>query len=320
MNIGIIGTGDISKEMIKSAYELNLNVVSVYSRKLETAQNFANIYHVKNAFHTLDEFLDSPIDIIYIGVPNSLHYAYAKSCLEKGKHVLLEKPLVLKYEQYEELLKIASFNNVMILEVDRVNYLPNYQKIKEYMDDSNKLIQIEYCKQSRRYKDYCKGELPHIFDCKYGGGALYDLGVYGLHFIVGLLGEPENLTYECHLGKGKVDMFGILTLSYPDTLANIILSKITQGRSCLYIQSEHVSISSDSPPSRLHQLTIRKDGKTAYFNDEIDNFIHYLKHAMDIIETNNLLEYQSQTKKSKMVLKLLETARKKGGITFENGD
>lgn len=316
VKIGIIGTGDISKEMIKSAKTLNLEIVSVLSRRREKAQSFADEFHLKEAYDSLDDFFNSQIDIVYIGIPNSLHYEYAKKCLEKGKHVLLEKPLVLKYEQYEELLALASLNEVMILEVDRVNFLPNFQIIKENIDDSISLIQIDFCKQSRRYNDYCEGKLPHIFDRKYGGGALYDLGVYGLHFIVGLIGEPNDLTYRCQLGKGGVDMFGVLLLYYPNCIVNITLSKISNGHSCIQIQGEHVQISSDSAPSRLIDLKVKKYGEIKEYHDSINNFTHYLKRVIQMIESKDMDAYSYQTQKSKSVLKLLEIAQNKGGFSF----
>lgn len=317
MKIGIIGTGDISCEMMKSAEELQLEVVSVLSRKKETAHKFASQFNIKHAFDSIDLFLKSELDIVYIGLPNSLHYEYAKQCLKNGKHVLLEKPLVLNYEQYEELLAIAHRQHVFILEVDRVNNLPNYHRIKEIIDEKAKIIQIDFSKQSRRYADYCKGELPHIFDAHYGGGALYDLGVYALHFVVGLMGEPTDLDYRCQRGRGGVDMSGILWLEYPHCLVNITLSKISHGESRVVIQGENYKIISDSAPSRLIHLIVDKNNERKEYNDETSNFTHFLRKAIQMIEKNDVDEYKQQTEKSKSVLKLLENSRKKGNIIFK---
>lgn len=316
MKIGIIGTGDISRAFLKSAHELKLDAVSVLSRKKATAEAFAEANGMKNAFDQINDFL-ATVDLVYVGLPNSLHYETAKTCLLNGKHVLLEKPLVLHYEEYEELLEIAADHEVMILEVDRVSYLPNYRRIKETINDTLRLIQVDFCKQSRRYLDYQNGELPHIFDARYGGGALYDLGVYGLHFIVGLLGEPKQINYICQKGRGGVDMTGILTLVYPTCLASITLSKISHGQSKVLLQGENFNIVSNTAPSRLIDLKISKNNQMNQYNDDIDNFTHYLKHAIEIIQKNDRFEYQRQSEKSKLVLKLLEKARKSENIKFE---
>lgn len=51
------------------------------------------------------------VDGVIIAVPTEYHYAIAKDCLERGKHVLLEKPLTKHLYEAEELFEIAKKNN-----------------------------------------------------------------------------------------------------------------------------------------------------------------------------------------------------------------
>ena len=84
--IGIIGTGDISRAFIKNANILNCNVTSVLSRNIQKAKDFANDYHIQNAYDNFEEFIKE-INIVYVATPNHTHYQYAREALLKCKHV-----------------------------------------------------------------------------------------------------------------------------------------------------------------------------------------------------------------------------------------
>lgn len=109
LKLGIIGTGAISHEFIKAAqlsqaYKLS----AVYSRHLETAEQFATPYENVHLFDDLQAFLAADLDVIYIASPNSLHFSQAKLVLEAGKHAIIEKPAVTKPAQWQELVELAT--------------------------------------------------------------------------------------------------------------------------------------------------------------------------------------------------------------------
>lgn len=74
---------------------------------------------------------DKDVELVVIGVPNNLHFEYAKKCMEAGKHgaslssffalsflslaaVMLEKPITTTYEESLQLIEIAKKNNVIL--------------------------------------------------------------------------------------------------------------------------------------------------------------------------------------------------------------
>jgi predicted dehydrogenase len=307
MKIGICGTGDISHAFMKSATELDLQVISVLQRDIEKARSFANRYSIQ-AFDDFDMFIKA-VDIVYIGLPNHLHYEYAKKSILARKHVLLEKPVTTKYVEFEELIELANKENVYILEVDRVEHLSAYQLIKKECQNAN-MIQIDFCKRSRRYDDYLSGELPHIFDIKCGGGALYDLGVYALHFVIGLLGMPKVYNYVPMIGKGKTDMAGVLLIQYDSCIVNISLSKISHGDSKVLIHGNEFQIRSESAPSRLESIKIKRNNEIKNYDFNENNFSCFLKKAIEIINEKNEVEYKRLTEKSLKVIKLLDNIYK----------
>lgn len=105
--LGIIGNGRIANRFIpESKYVSGVNVQSVYNPRLESAKKFADKWDI-DAYDDLEKFYSS-LDVIYIAAPHETHYAYAKSALEHGKHVLCEKPLALTAAQVRELFDIAA--------------------------------------------------------------------------------------------------------------------------------------------------------------------------------------------------------------------
>ena len=104
--VGIIGNGRIASRFVPEAkFVSGVNVQSVYNPRLESAQRFAEKWEI-NAYDNLEKFYDS-VDLVYIASPHATHYEYAKSALKCGRHVLCEKPMVLRKSQAEELFNFT---------------------------------------------------------------------------------------------------------------------------------------------------------------------------------------------------------------------
>lgn len=305
MRIGVLGTGDISVSFMESATSLDLNVVAVMQRNLEKAKAFQEKYQLAYAFDQLDDLLEV-VDLVYVGLPNGLHYEVAKKCLEHNKHVFLEKPVTTYKKEFEELLKIADAHNVYVLEVDRIEFTKAYQIIKSYMDRKIDFFQLDFYKRSRRYDDYLNGDLPNVFNREMTGGAMYDLGVYCLHFLVGLKGMPKNLHYTFEKGRGGVDMKGILALEYEDCLASMVVGKVSHGISQVLIHGDQIQILSHSAPTILKGLQVMEANDTKQYETEENAFTAFVKNAMEIITQIDETRYKAQSEKSLMVMELLD--------------
>ena len=91
---GIVGTGGIANSMagmIRIAHASEIGAVS--SRRMETAQEFANDHDVPNAFDSWQEMIESDVvDAIYVATPTSVREEICIAAARGGKHVLGEKP------------------------------------------------------------------------------------------------------------------------------------------------------------------------------------------------------------------------------------
>ena len=74
-------------------------------------------------------------------------------------------------------------------------YVPNFYKIKELLPKLGKIkiVECNFSQYSSRYNAFKEGNILPAFDYTKSGGALMDLNIYNIHFVVGLFGKPMNI-------------------------------------------------------------------------------------------------------------------------------
>lgn len=129
IRLGIIGTGRIASRMVPEVkYVSGINLSAVFNPNQESAKQFAKHFEINKYMDNLEKFYDE-VDAVYIASPHETHYEYIKSALEHHKHVLCEKPMVLKKEQAEELFQIAEKNGLVLMEAIKTAYCPGFTQL-----------------------------------------------------------------------------------------------------------------------------------------------------------------------------------------------
>lgn len=134
--LGIIGTNRISHQFVQGALESGKYTLSaVFSRKQETAENFANNYTGEIDCETdLNAFLALPnLDVIYIASPNSLHFFQAKSAICADKHVIVEKPAFSNPKEIAKIVSLTKEKKVFFFEAARHIHEENFKIIKSFL-------------------------------------------------------------------------------------------------------------------------------------------------------------------------------------------
>ena len=145
-NIAIVGCGYWGKNLVRNFSELGA-LYSVSDTNAETANNYANKYHVKNL--TFNEIInDSNIKGVVLTVPAKLHALLSIEAMNKGKHVFVEKPLALNVTDAKLMIETAKKNNVKLMVGHLLNYHPIFKKIKKLVNDGQ-IGKIEYIQSSR---------------------------------------------------------------------------------------------------------------------------------------------------------------------------
>ncbi len=151
----------------------------------------------------LEDMLKDPdIDLIDICLPTHLHKEAVILALEAGKHVLCEKPISFNLEDAEEMVQKAENSKTFFMVAHCLRFWPEYEVLKNMVEkgDKGKLIQASFRRLS---------PLPvwswggWLLDESKSGGALTDLHIHDVDFVLYLLGKPEKI-----YARGIKDRFG----------------------------------------------------------------------------------------------------------------
>jgi predicted dehydrogenase len=213
---GILGCGAIAHSFVKALTALpEARLAAVASRTPGKAEAFAKQYGAGAWFTEYTPLAESPdVDIIYVATTHNLHHDNVRLCLDRGKHVLCEKPFTVNERQALELFALAKRKKRFLMEAVWTRFLPGIQDIKAKLAagvigdierlDANFWIQAPYDPAHRLYNKTL------------AGGALLDLGIYPLTFAdIVFAGErPAEVTTRARLGRTGVDEASYYYLRY----------------------------------------------------------------------------------------------------------
>lgn len=181
LRVGIIATGWIAE---KAAYTIQrmegVTCHAAASRTLQKAQDFAAKWGIPCAYGSYSELLDAEdIDLVYVGTPHSHHFDVTMEAIEKGKPCLVEKAFMANYDQALQVVQKAREKKVFLAEAIWTRYQPIVQTIRDIIK-SGRLGELRLLTGSIGYS---MGNKPRIMRADLCGGALLDLGVYGINFV-----------------------------------------------------------------------------------------------------------------------------------------
>lgn len=272
MKLALLGTGMIVQELLPVLESLDIQPQALLCREgsRDRGEALARRFRIPRLFSDYEALLDSPVDTVYIGLPNAVHYPYARAALLKNKHVILEKPMVTEPEELARLRTLARERGLVLVEAMTLHYLPALGQMKEDLPLLGKLrlVSFNYSQYSSRYDAFLRGETAPAFDPTLGGGALMDLNVYNLHAALCLFGVPRAAAYTPNLQRG-VDTSGVLTLDYGEMKAVCLGAKDCQGPNRSLITGEKGYLELQGPLSctTAYEITLRS-GETIRRNFE----------------------------------------------------
>ena len=323
MKLGIIGSGMIVQEFLPSLVKLEgLEIMGIQGTKsgIEKVEEICKKYNIPNFTDNFDELCNFGIDTVYIAVPNFLHFEFCKKALEKGINVIVEKPITTNYREAKELEKLAKEKKLFLFEAITTLYFENYKKIKEWISKIGdmKLVQSQYSQYSSRYDAFKRGEILPVFDPQKAGGALMDLGLYNLHYVLGLFGKPENVKYYANIER-NIDTSGVLIMKYKNFSAMCVCAKDSEGERIGVIQGSEGKIVSEEAPGLVGKVTLKLyDGTTESFDDGFskDRVVPEFTQFIRAVKENDLEFCYRQLEKSLLVSEVQTKARIDAGIKF----
>ena len=194
VRIGVIGAGSVARKYIPHAQRLGgINpiaeiavVCDIDPARRETVRTQ---YGVENFTTDYREVLnDANVDLVLVLTSMQQHGDITKAALQAGKHVLVEKPMSMDLAQAAELVEIAKTSPGYLVCAPHVVLSPTYQAMwrRVHAGDIGKVH------SARGFYGWAGPSWDKWF-YQPGGGAMFDLGVYNVTTLTGLLGPAKRV-------------------------------------------------------------------------------------------------------------------------------
>jgi predicted dehydrogenase len=196
IGVAVVGTGFGEKIHIPGFQaHPRTQLVAVYHRDLDKAKAIAQSQNIPHACDRLEDALALPdVAAVSISTPPFLHYEMAKTVLQAGKHLLLEKPMTLSAAEARELYQLAARQGVVAMMDFEFRFIPAWQLLAEYLAEGyvgqKRLVKIDWLVSSRA--DASRPWNWYAQKDK-GGGALGAVGSHAFDYISWLFGSVRRL-------------------------------------------------------------------------------------------------------------------------------
>jgi xylose dehydrogenase (NAD/NADP) len=212
---GVLGYARIAKNSVIPAILKtdNSSLYAIASENPEKINECRDTYPETTLYSSYNDLLDDPeVQAVYTPLPNSMHKEWTLRAINKGKHVLCEKPMALNAEDCLEMVKAAREKGVILMEAFMYRYTDRIKKVQEIIANGE-IGSVRFIHSSFRFllnRPNTVKVRPEL-----GGGSLYDVGCYPLNFVGMITGSiPVSCSAE-YVKENDVDMIFSAVLKYP---------------------------------------------------------------------------------------------------------
>jgi len=207
-----IGCGGIANTTAKEiSRSENNRIAAVWNRSHNKAEAFAAKYGAK-AYKTFEEAVNAPeVEGVYIALTADKHAEYIRKCIMLHKPVMCEKPFTVSAKEAEELFALARQEGVYITEAMWTWHNAPALQAKSWLD-AGRIGEVKDASIVYAFPMIQFSKSDRLTDPLRLGGALMDIGIYGIRYCVELFGMPNKVICEGRVKSGTdrgemVDLF-----------------------------------------------------------------------------------------------------------------
>ena len=251
--VGVIGVGHLGQHHARVYTELiDTRLVGVVDTDESRAHAIGE--HLGVPFYTdIDDMIERQRpDALSIVVPTSLHYSVAKNALERGIHVLIEKPVTTRPSEAEELLSIAAEEDLVL----QVGHIERFNSAVRHISQT---VKNPLYLESKRIGPFS----PRINDV----GVVLDLMIHDIDIILSLVSSEISriaATGRC-IHTDHEDIATTQITFENGTMANILVSRISEKRMRqldIMERERHITVNYETQDVQI-QRCIRENNGTS---------------------------------------------------------
>lgn len=190
LKVAVVGVGGISGAHIPAWDSFDdVELVALCDIRPEQMEQYEN----KALYTDFDQMLETEeLDIVDICLPTYLHADFAVKAMEKGIHVVCEKPISLNFEDVKRVYDTAQKNNVKFMVAQVLRFWPEYEFVKELIDTKKYGELISANMQRLGFQPNWSWD-GWMTDENRSGLVPFDLHIHDLDFLVYALGKPNKV-------------------------------------------------------------------------------------------------------------------------------
>jgi UDP-N-acetylglucosamine 3-dehydrogenase len=187
IRIAVAGVGRMGSNHVRVLSEMdNVHFTAVCDANRDAAQKAARKHFVPACYTDLAEMLDrETLDAVVVALPTTSHCSAALQCIERGLHVLLEKPMASSVEECSRILELAASSGIQVMTGHIERFNPVILQLKKFLDEKY-LGDLYYIETVR------SGPFPkRLYGSK--DGVVIDLAVHDLDLVDYLFGKIQHI-------------------------------------------------------------------------------------------------------------------------------
>ena len=263
---GILSTADIARRKVVPGMRKarRCEIVAIASRDAATVSRVATELGIPRAHASYEALLADPdVDAVYIPLPNHLHAEWSVAAARAGKHVLCEKPLAMTAADAQRMIDVAGEQGVHLMEAFMYRLHPSWTAVHELVT-SGGIGRLTSVQSWFSYFNDDPSNIRNVRDA--GGGALFDIGSYGVNLSRWLFGgEPTDVSAAIVRDPVlDVDVLTSAILTFPDGIATFTCSTRAEDDQRVHIYGTEgrisIGIPFNIPPDRPTEVFVSAGG------------------------------------------------------------
>jgi predicted dehydrogenase len=303
LGIGVLGASRIAESAIVGpAAELGHRLVAVAARDPLRAEAFADKYGVERAVGSYQDVIDDPeVDVVYNPLANSLHAPWNLAAIAAGKPVLSEKPFARDQSEARSVAEAAEAAGVTVLEGFHYYFHPVTQRAFALVADGTlgTITRVEVHMAMPAPAD----DDPR-WSYELAGGALMDLGCYGIHVmrmlgqlsVAGIEGRPSIVRAHAKEHRPNVDAWCDVEVGFPGGASGLSANSMVAQHHSMSIEiagtAGELRVHDFIKPNEDDRLTLRTvDGTTVERLGTRASYTYQLEAFADHLENGTALPF-----------------------------
>lgn len=319
MKIGILGTGRIAHTVAPAWVALpEIECYACASRTPGKAEEFAREFGFEKAYTSYEEMLQDPqVELVYVATPHSHHYEHMMLCMEHGKPVICEKAFTINAAQAEKIKAHSEEKGIYAAEAIWTRYMPSRDMIQKIVD-SGIIGQVNTLTANLSYKIDGK---QRIVDPALAGGALLDIGVYGLNFALMHFGDDiDRIESSVQLTPEGVDSMETITIFYKNGRMAVLTHSIyarSDRKGIFHGDKGYIVVENINNPQSV-SVYDDKDNLLQFHEvlPQINGYEYEFSEAVRCIREGRTESNSMPLAESVKVMKIMDALRAKWGVVY----